>query len=140
MKTLQQGFSLIEIMVVVVILGILAALVVPNIMNRPEQARIVKASQDVKSIQNALELYKLDNGFYPSTDQGLDALVSKPTTTPIPQNWNQYLQSLPKDPWGNAYHYLNPGQHGEVDVYTNGSSGQTDGDQSKTVIGNWDEN
>ncbi len=137
MKELQRGFSLIEIMVVVVILGILAALIVPNIMNRPEQARIVKASQDVKAIQNALELFKLDNGFYPSNDQGLNALVTKPSSSPTPQNWNQYLQSLPKDPWGNTYNYMNPGQHGEVDVYTNGPSGQAEGENS--VIGNWND-
>ena len=106
-------------------------------MNRPEQARIVKASQDVKAIQNALELFKLDNGFYPSNDQGLNALVTKPSSSPTPQNWNQYLQSLPKDPWGNTYNYMNPGQHGEVDVYTNGPSGQAEGENS--VIGNWND-
>ena len=139
MKELQRGFSLIEIMVVVVILGILAALVVPKIMSRPEQARTVKAKQDVLSIINALELYKLDNGFYPSTEQGLKALVTKPTTSPSPQNWNGYLKALPKDPWGNSYLYLYPGQHGEVDVYSNGSSSQSDEEgESNTVIGSWD--
>lgn len=138
MKELQRGFSLIEIMVVVVILGILAALVVPKIMNRPDEARKVKAKQDVMAIQNALELYKLDNGFYPSTEQGLNALVSKPTTSPSPQNWTHYLQSLPKDPWGNTYYYLNPGQHGDVDVYTPGPSGQSGEDNSDAEIGNWD--
>ena len=140
MKELQRGFSLIEIMVVVVILGILAALVVPKIMNRPDEARKVKAKQDVMAIQNALELYKLDNGFYPSTEQGLNALTTKPTTSPVPQNWTQYIQSLPKDPWGNPYNYLNPGRHGDVDVYTNGPKGQTEGDDSNEEIGNWDNN
>ena len=140
MKELQRGFSLIEIMVVVVILGILAALVVPKIMNRPDEARKVKAKQDVMAIQNALELYKLDNGFYPSTEQGLNALVTKPTTSPTPQNWTHYIQSLPKDPWGNPYNYLNPGRHGDVDVYTNGPKGQTEGEDSNEEIGTWDSN
>ena len=134
----QNGFSLIEIMVVVVILGILAAIVVPQILNRPDQARVVKAKQDVLAIQNALDLYKLDNGFYPSTDQGLLALVEKPNTNPIPQDWKLYLKSLPKDPWGRDYLYLNPGQHGEVDVYTLGASGQVGGKGINAEIGNWD--
>src|ERR1700754_4146610 len=95
----QRGFSLIEIMVVVVILGILASIVVPKIINRPDEARIVKAKQDILAIQNALDLYKLDNGSYPSTDQGLVALVEKPTINPIPADWKQYLKSVPKDPW-----------------------------------------
>ncbi|MCX7119251.1 MAG: type II secretion system major pseudopilin GspG [Gammaproteobacteria bacterium] len=140
MKELQRGFSLIEIMVVVVILGILAALVVPKIMNRPDEARKVKAKQDVMAIQNALELYKLDNGFYPSTEQGLNALATKPTTSPAPQNWTHYIQSLPKDPWGNPYNYLNPGRHGDVDVYTNGPKGQTEGEDPNEEIGNWEHN
>ena len=132
----QSGFTLIEMMVVVVILGILAALVVPNIISRPEEARIVKARQDVHAIQNALELYKLDNEYYPSTEQGLMALVVKPTSSPIPTNWNNYLKSLPKDPWGQPYLYLNPGQHGDVDVYSNGPNGQSDHEEGQ--IGNWD--
>ena len=140
MKELQRGFSLIEIMVVVVIHGILAALVVPKIMNRPDEARKVKARQDVRAIHSGLDLYKLDNGFYPSTEQGLNALTTKPTTSPVPQNWTQYIQSLPKDPWGNPYNYLNPGRHGDVDVYTNGPKGQTEGDDSNEEIGNWDNN
>jgi general secretion pathway protein G len=127
----QQGFSLIEIMVVVVILGILAALVVPQIISRPDDARLVKAKQDVLSIQNALDLYRLDNGLYPSTEQGLMALVSKPTSNPVPRDWRVYLKTLPRDPWGHEYLYLNPGQHGEIDVFTQGPNGQTE-------IGNWD--
>ena len=138
--TRQRGFSLIEIMVVVVILGILAALVVPKIMNRPDEARAVKAKQDVLAIQNALDLYKLDNGTYPTTDQGLQALVEKPTSSPIPQNWQAYLKALPKDPWGHDYLYLNPGQHGEVDVFTYGANNQAGGNRSGKDIGNWNAN
>ena len=134
----NKGFSLIEIMVVVVILGILASIVVPKIMNRPDEARMVKAKQDILSIQNALDLYKLDNGVYPSTDQGLNALVEKPTASPVPQDWKTYLQSLPKDPWGRDYLYLNPGEHGEVDIFTYGADGQPGGTGVNAEIGNWD--
>ena|SRR3990167_9467362 len=133
----QRGFSLIEIMVVVVILGILAALVVPQIVKRPDEARIVKARQDVLAIQNSLDLYKLDNGFYPTNEQGLRALVVKPTTNPIPQDWKIYLKSLPKDPWGREYLYLNPGQHSEIDVFTFGPTGETSTEGKNTEIGNW---
>lgn len=135
---LQRGFSLIEIMVVVVILGILASIVVPKIISRPDEARVVKAKQDVLAVQNALDLYKLDNGFYPGTDQGLMALVEKPTSSPTPPNWKQYLKSLPKDPWGRDYIYLNPGEHGEVDVYTFGGDGQAGGTGVNAEVGNWD--
>lgn len=134
----QQGFSLIEIMVVVVILGILASIVVPKIISRPDEARVVKAKQDVLAIQNALDLYKLDNGFYPTTEQGLMALIEKPTSNPIPHDWKTYLKSLPKDPWGREYLYLNPGQHGEVDVFTLGAEGQPGGTGINAEIGNWD--
>ena len=133
----QRGFSLIEIMVVVVILGILAALVVPKIISRPDEARAVKAKQDVLAIQSALDLYKLDNGAYPTTDQGLQALVEKPTSNPIPHDWQVYLKSLPKDPWGHEYLYLNPGQHDEVDVFTYGADGQPGGAGINADIGNW---
>ena len=137
MKKQMQGFSLIEIMVVVVILGILASIVVPKIMSRPDEARKVNAQQDIQSIQNALDLYKLDNGFYPTTDQGLEALVKKPTTPPVPQNWQPYLKSLPIDPWGRAYLYLHPGQHGDVDIFTYGANGQPGGTGINAEIGNW---
>ncbi len=133
----QRGFSLIEIMVVVVILGILAALVVPKIISRPDEARVVKAKQDALAIQSALDLYKLDNGFYPTTDQGLQALVEKPTSNPTPLNWQTYLKSLPKDPWGRDYLYLNPGEHDEVDVFTYGADGQPGGPGINADIGNW---
>lgn len=134
----QKGFSLIEIMVVVVILGILASIVVPKIMGRPDEARVVKAKQDVIAIQNALDLYKLDNGNYPSTDQGLMALVEKPNTNPEPANWKQYLKSVPKDPWNREYLYLNPGEHSDVDIFTLGADGQPGGEGINSEIGNWD--
>lgn len=134
----QKGFSLIEIMVVVVILGILASIVVPKIISRPDDARAIKAKQDVLTIQNQLDLYKLDNGFYPSTDQGLNALVEKPSSNPEPRDWKQYLKSVPKDPWGRDYLYLNPGEHGDVDVFTLGADGQPGGTGINSEIGNWD--
>lgn len=132
----QRGFTLLEIMVVVVILGILAALVVPKIIQRPEEAKIVKAKQDVLAIENAMELYKLDNGNFPTTEQGISALTSKPTITPIPSNWQAggYLKRAPVDPWGNPYQYKNPGEHdNEIDVFSYGPTGKPDGQ----VIGNW---
>lgn len=134
----QNGFSLIEVMVVVVILGILAALVVPKIISRPDEARVVKAKQDILAIQSALELYKLDNGIYPSTEQGLMALVEKPNSTPDAVNWKQYLRSLPKDPWGREYLYLNPGEHEEIDIFTYGANGQPGGTGINSEIGNWE--
>ena len=139
MKFLQRGFTLIEIMVVVVILGILAAIVVPKIMSRPEQARLVKAKEDVTAIENALDLYKLDNGIYPTTDQGLQALVTKPSSDPIPMGWKSdgYLKSVPTDPWGSSYQYLNPGSHTgyEYDLWSYGPNGKNA--DTKDYIGNW---
>mgnify|MGYP001811187274 CR=1 FL=1 len=135
----QSGFTLIELMVVVVILALLATFVVPQIMDRPEQARVVKAQQDIKSFENALKLYKLDNFAYPSTDQGLEALVKKPEGNPKPRNYNPkgYLESLPKDPWGNDYFYLSPGEHSEIDLYSLGSDGAEGGDGYNADITNW---
>lgn len=131
----QSGFTLIEIMVVVVILGILAAAVVPKIMSRPEQARIEKARHDITSLESALEIYKLDNYQYPSTDQGLEALVSKPSGSPQPRNYKKdgYIKKLSKDPWGKEYLYLQPGTHGEIDLYSLGPDSQP----SEDDIGNW---
>jgi general secretion pathway protein G len=130
-----SGFTLIEVMVVVVILSILAAIVVPKIMDRPEQARITKAKSDIRALEAALNLYRLDNMTYPTTDQGLEALVTKPTDSPEPRNWKEggYLDRLPTDPWGNTYMYLSPGTHGVVDVYTGGLDMQSADDD----IGNW---
>lgn len=136
-KKRQSAFTLIEIMVVVVILGILAAIVVPQIMSRPDEARIVKAKQDILAIESALDLYKLDNGAYPSTDQGLEALVTKPSIEPIPSSWRNYLKQLPKDPWGRPYQYLNPGEHGAIDIFTNGADGLSSGTGINAQIGNW---
>lgn len=132
----QGGFTLIEIMVVVVILGILAAVVVPRIMSRPDEARIVKAHSDIQSLETALNLYRLDNYTYPTTDQGLQALVEKPAS-PEPQNWKEggYLDRMPRDPWQRPYQYLNPGQHGEVDIYSMGPDGRPGTDDD---IGNWE--
>lgn len=138
-RNTAAGFSLIEVMVVVVILSILAALVVPKIMSRPDEARKVKARQDVMAIQSALDLYKLDNGFYPSTEQGLEALLTKPNSEPMPLDWKSYLKNLPKDPWGRPYLYLNPGQHGETDVYSEGPRhGNSTENSNDDIIGNWD--
>ena len=130
-----RGFTLIEIMVVVVILGILAAILVPKIMNRPEQARIVKTKQDVLAIENALDLYKLDNAIYPTTEQGLKALIEKPTSDPVPQNWQDggYLKQVSQDPWGNNYQYIN--DNGDIKIFSYGPQGP--GGNSKDEIGNW---
>ncbi|MGH8506228.1 MAG: type II secretion system major pseudopilin GspG [Stenotrophobium sp.] len=139
-RAAQRGFTLIEIMVVVVILGILAAVVVPRIMDRPDVARVVKAKQDIRVLESALNLYKLDNFNYPSTQQGLQALVTKPSGDPEPKNWKDggYIKSLPKDPWGNAYQYLQPGTHGELDIFSLGADGKPGGDGVNADIGNWD--
>ncbi len=137
--SLSSGFTLIEILVVVVILAILVGLVAPRIMERPDEARVVAARSDVRAILTALKLYRLDNGSYPTTDQGLSALVQKPQVGNIPSNWKPggYLDRLPKDPWGHDYHYLNPGIHGEVDVFTYGSDGAPGGDGISSDIGSW---
>lgn len=127
------GFTLIEVMVVVVILGILAALIVPKIMSRPEQARIVRVKQDITSIQAALDMYKLDSGIYPTTDQGLQALVTQPTTPPIPRDWKSdgYLQDIPIDPWGEPYQYLNDNE--KLRIFSYGPKGK----DGNSEIGNW---
>ena len=134
----QQGFSLIEVMVVVVIMGIMAALVVPSLMDRPDQARAVAARQDIAALTQALKLYRLDNGRYPSTAQGLAALHQRPAQPPEPRNWRPYMDRLPNDPWGNPYQYLQPGVHGEIDVFSLGADGQAGGSGSDADIGNWD--
>ena len=133
------GFTLIEIMVVVVILGILASLVVPKIMDKPDQARVVKAKQDIRMLHSALDLYKLDHFRYPTTDQGLEAVVQKPTGVPEPPHWKEggYIDRVPKDPWGQPYQFLSPGQHGAVDIYSLGADGQAGGSGMDADIGSW---
>ena len=133
-----RGFTLIEIMVVIVILGILAALVVPKVMSRPDEARIVAAKQDIASITQALKLYRLDNQSYPTTEQGLQALVTRSTTEPVPKNWKSggYVDRLPKDPWGHDYQFLNPGLKGEIDVFSLGADSLPGGDGNNTDIYN----
>jgi general secretion pathway protein G len=134
------GFTLIEIMVVIVILGVLAALVVPKVLERPDDARIVAAKSDIATIKAALSLYRLDNQRYPTGEQGLNALVAKPEMPPIPPNWRPggYLERLPKDPWQNPYQYLNPGLRGEIDIYSFGADGQPGGTGKDADIGSWD--
>lgn len=137
----SNGFTLIEVMVVIVILGILAALIVPKVMSRPDEARIIAARQDISSIAQALKLYKLDNMRYPTTEQGLQALVKKPALPPEPPNWkgNGYLERLPKDPWGNPYQYLQPGLHSDFDLLSLGADGAAGGEGNDADIGSWEQ-
>ena len=134
------GFTLIEVMVVIVILGVLAALVVPRILSRPDEARVVAAKQDIAVIGQALKLYRLDNQRYPTAEQGLAALVAKPELQPVPPNWKPggYLERLPKDPWGRPYQYLSPGLKGEIDVFSFGADRTRGGEGNNADIGNWD--
>jgi general secretion pathway protein G len=134
---LPAGFTLVEIMVVVVIIGILAMLIVPRVVGRSDDARAAAAKHDLTTIFQSLKLYRLDNGRYPTSEQGLQALVTKPQTAPVPPNWRPYLDKLPKDPWGNPYQYLNPGVHGEVDVFSFGADGQPGGSGADLDIGSW---
>ena len=137
-STKQRGFTLLEILVVVVILGILASLVFPNVLGRTDQARVVAAKHDIQTLVGVLKLYEADNGHFPTTEQGLQALVTKPGSDPIPRNWRQpYIDQLPSDPWDRPYQYLNPGVHGAFDVFTLGADGEPGGEGSNTDIGNW---
>ena len=135
----RGGFTLIEVMVVVVILAILAALIVPKLMGRPDEARVVAAKQDIAAIVQALRLYRLDNARYPTSEQGLAALVSRPTIAPLPANWKTggYLERLPKDPWNNPYLFLNPGLRGEIDVISFGADGVAGGEGVDADLGSW---
>lgn len=124
-------------MVVLAIIGVLAALIVPNVLDRADDSRVTAAKTDVNNLMQALKLYKLDNLQFPSAEQGLQALVSKPTANPTPTNWRPYLDKLPNDPWGHPYQYLNPGLHGAVDVLSLGADGQAGGEGHNADIGNW---
>lgn len=136
-RLVQRGFTLIELMVVLLIIGVLAALVVPNVLDRADDARATAAKTDVNNLMQALKLYRLDNQRYPTAEQGLQALRAKPTAAPVPNNWKSYLDQLPNDPWGRPYVYLNPGVQGEVDVMSFGADGQAGGEGKDADIGTW---
>jgi len=131
------GFTLIELMVVLVIIGVLAALIVPNVLERADDARVTAARTDVNNLMQALKLYKLDNQRYPTSEQGLQALVAKPTVGAIPPNWKPYLDKLPNDPWGRSYQYANPGLKGAIDIYSFGADGVIGGEGKNADIGSW---
>ncbi|OZS45090.1 type II secretion system protein GspG [Photobacterium sanguinicancri] len=139
MQRKQRGFTLLEVMVVIVILGVLASLVVPNLLGNKEKADQQKVVTDISALEQALDMYKLDNSVYPTTDQGLDALVSKPSSSPEPRNYRNggYIKRLPNDPWGSEYNYVMPGEHGAVDIFSLGADGQEGGEEVNTDIGNW---
>ncbi|WP_211332935.1 type II secretion system major pseudopilin GspG [Pseudorhodoferax soli] len=136
-RRIQAGFTLIELMVVLVIIGVLAALIVPNVLDRADDARATAAKTDVTNLVQALRMYRLDNQRYPTGEQGLQALLVKPTTNPAPINWKPYLEKLPNDPWGRPYQYLNPGVKGEIDVMSFGADGQPGGEGKDADIGSW---
>ena len=136
-RRLAPGFTLIELMVVLVIIGVLAALIVPNVLDRTDDARATAARTDVHNLMQALKLYKLDNLRFPTGEQGLQALIAKPSTQPVPPNWRPYLEKLPMDPWGHPYQYLNPGVKGEVDVMSFGADGAPGGEGKNADIGSW---
>jgi general secretion pathway protein G len=136
-RVAHAGFTLIELMVVLVIIGVLAALIVPNVLDRADDARVTAARTDVNNLMQALKLYRLDNQRYPTTEQGLQALVAKPTASPVPPNWKPYLDKLPNDPWGRPYQYLSPGVKGEIDVMSLGADGQPGGDGKNADVGSW---
>ena len=136
-RRIQAGFTLIELMVVLVIIGVLAALIVPNVLDRADDARATAAKTDVNNLVQALKLYRLDNQRYPTAEQGLQALIAKPTTAPVPGNWKPYLEKLPNDPWGRPYQYLNPGIKGEIDVMSFGADGQSGGEGKNADICSW---
>ncbi len=137
LRQAQVGFTLIELMVVLVIIGVLAALIVPNVLDRADDARVTAARTDVNNLVQALKLYKLDNQRYPTAQQGLQALLTRPQTNPVPPNWKPYLEKLPNDPWGRQYQYLNPGIKGEIDVMSFGADGQAGGEGKNADVGSW---
>lgn len=135
----QRGFTLLEVMVVIVIIGLLATLVLPRVLGRQDQAMVAKAKADVQALTTALKMYKLDNFIYPSTEQGLEALVKQPAGEPLAKNWKTggYIERLPADPWGNPYQYLNPGEKMEIDVWSLGADGRVGGEGVDEEVGNW---
>ena len=133
----SRGFTLLELMVVIVIIGVLAALIAPKVLENVDKAKITAAQADISNLMNALKMYKLDNGRYPSGDQGLAALVTKPTAGSMPGNWRSYLDKLPDDPWHHPYQYANPGVHGDIDVFSLGADGQPGGEGNDADIGSW---
>lgn len=135
----HAGFTLLEVMVVIVILGVMASMVVPQLMDKSEQAATQKAVSDIGKLEEILEMYRLDNHRYPTTEQGLEALVSEPTVDPVPRNYPSkgYVRRLENDPWGNPYLYLSPGEYGEIDIYTLGADGEEGGEGNNADIGNW---
>ncbi len=136
-RALHRGFTLIELMVVLVIIGVLAALIVPNVIERADDARVTAARTDVNNLMQALKLYRLDNQRYPTAEQGLQALITRPTGGPAAPNWKVYVEKLPNDPWGRAYQYMNPGLKGEIDVFSFGADGQPGGEGKNADIGSW---
>ena len=136
-RQIQAGFTLIELMVVLVIIGVLAALIVPNVLDRADDARVTAARTDVNNLMQSLKLYRLDNQRYPTAQQGLQALTTRPTAEPVPPNWKPYLEKLPNDPWGRPYQYINPGVKGEIDVMSLGADGQAGGEGKDADIGSW---
>ncbi|MEY3201535.1 MAG: type secretion system protein GspG [Pseudomonadota bacterium] len=139
MKRHAQGFTLIEILVVMVIIAVLAALIVPRVVNRADDARVTAARADIATLMQAMKLYRLDNMAYPSAEQGLRALIEKPSAEPMPRNWKRggYLERLPNDPWGHPYQYANPGAHGEIDVFSLGADSKLGGEGNDADIGSW---
>lgn len=136
-RAAQRGFTLIELMVVLVIIGVLASLIVPNVIERADDARVTAARTDINNLMQALKLYRLDNQRYPTAEQGLQSLLVRPTAGPAAPNWKPYVEKLPNDPWGHPYQYMNPGIKGEIDVLSLGADGQAGGEGKNADIGSW---